>query len=229
MKLNEKIYWCRKRAGLSQEALAEHIGVSRQSISKWETGEASPEISKLPLLAKAFGVTADWLLSEEGVPVEEPRAPQTAEAPDASVPAQPVPAPAWPSWVESLPGFIGRAIKQFGWLYGVRMAIGNALFAAFGLLMRAVGSSFDNSLSDPFGASGSVTWYDEFGQVVDPPLHAEEVYSSLGMNGAGSAFTASGADPLAMISGFVIFIGVMGTIAGIVLAVALRRWGRAEG
>ena len=109
------------------------------------------------------------------------------------------------------------------------MAIGNALFAAFGLLMRAVGSSFDNSLSDPFGASGSVTWYDEFGQVVDPPLHAEEVYSSLGMNGAGSAFTASGADPLAMISGFVIFIGVMGTIAGIVLAVALRRWGRAEG
>ena len=38
MKLNEKIYWCRKRAGLSQEALAERIGVSRQSISKWETG-----------------------------------------------------------------------------------------------------------------------------------------------------------------------------------------------
>lgn len=38
MKLNEKIYWCRKRAGLSQESLAERIGVSRQSISKWETG-----------------------------------------------------------------------------------------------------------------------------------------------------------------------------------------------
>lgn len=38
MKLNEKIYWCRKQAGLSQEALAELIGVSRQSISKWETG-----------------------------------------------------------------------------------------------------------------------------------------------------------------------------------------------
>ena len=38
MKLNEKIYWCRKRDGLSQESLAERIGVSRQSISKWETG-----------------------------------------------------------------------------------------------------------------------------------------------------------------------------------------------
>ena len=38
MKLNEKIYACRKKAGLSQEALAERIGVSRQAISKWETG-----------------------------------------------------------------------------------------------------------------------------------------------------------------------------------------------
>ena len=38
MKLNEKIWVCRKQAGLSQEALAEKIGVSRQAISKWETG-----------------------------------------------------------------------------------------------------------------------------------------------------------------------------------------------
>ena len=70
-----------------------------------------PEISKLPLLASAFGVTADWLLSEEGVPEEEPA---TDQAPEATV--APQPAPAWPGWVDSLPGFIGRAIKQFGWL-----------------------------------------------------------------------------------------------------------------
>ena len=38
MKLNEKIYHCRKKAGLSQEALAERIGVSRQAISNWERG-----------------------------------------------------------------------------------------------------------------------------------------------------------------------------------------------
>ncbi|MBQ8554530.1 MAG: helix-turn-helix transcriptional regulator [Clostridia bacterium] len=38
MKLNEKIYHCRKKSGLSQEVLAERIGVSRQAISKWETG-----------------------------------------------------------------------------------------------------------------------------------------------------------------------------------------------
>lgn len=38
MRLSEKIYYCRKKAGLSQEALAEQIGVSRQAVSKWETG-----------------------------------------------------------------------------------------------------------------------------------------------------------------------------------------------
>ena len=43
MKLPEKILYCRKRAGLSQEALAERLGVSRQAVSKWETGEALPE------------------------------------------------------------------------------------------------------------------------------------------------------------------------------------------
>ena len=43
MNLSEKILYCRKKAGLSQEALAEKLGVSRQAISKWETGESVPE------------------------------------------------------------------------------------------------------------------------------------------------------------------------------------------
>lgn len=65
MNLSEKIQLCRKRAGLSQEALAEKLNVSRQAVSKWETGAAEPELSKLRALAAVFGVTADWLLSEE--------------------------------------------------------------------------------------------------------------------------------------------------------------------
>ena len=59
MNLSEKILYCRKKAGLSQEALAEKLGVSRQAISKWETGESVPELSKLVLLARAFDVTTD--------------------------------------------------------------------------------------------------------------------------------------------------------------------------
>ena len=64
MNLSEKIHYCRKKEGLSQEALAEKLGVSRQAVSKWETGDAVPEVGKLLLLADAFGVTTDWLLSE---------------------------------------------------------------------------------------------------------------------------------------------------------------------
>ena len=47
MKLYEKITLYRKKNGLSQEELAEKIGVSRQAVSKWETGDALPEITKL--------------------------------------------------------------------------------------------------------------------------------------------------------------------------------------
>ena len=52
MKLHEKIYSQRKLKGLSQEVLAEKLGVSRQAVSKWETGEALPEITKLKGLAE---------------------------------------------------------------------------------------------------------------------------------------------------------------------------------
>ena len=116
MKLNEKICYCRRKAGLSQEALAERSGVSRQAISKWETGEASPDIPKLPLLASTFGVTADWLLSEEdpagdAPPEPTPEAPSHPYAPTGAVHINAV-----PDWVDKLPGFLGRLIRQYGWL-----------------------------------------------------------------------------------------------------------------
>lgn len=64
MELKDKIVICRKKKGLSQEALAELLEVSRQSISKWETGESLPEILKLKKLSEIFGVSIDWLLSD---------------------------------------------------------------------------------------------------------------------------------------------------------------------
>lgn len=64
MKLHEKIIFYRKRNALSQEGLAEKIGVSRQAVSKWETGEALPEVTKLKAIADTFGVTVDFLLDE---------------------------------------------------------------------------------------------------------------------------------------------------------------------
>ena len=70
MTIGQRIAQKRKEQGLSQEALGERLGVSRQSIYKWESDAALPEIDKLMALAKLFGVTVGWLLG-----VEEPAAP----------------------------------------------------------------------------------------------------------------------------------------------------------
>jgi len=61
--LGDNIYRLRKAKGLSQAELGELVGVSNKAVSKWETYEANPDISLLPLLAKSLEVTADELLT----------------------------------------------------------------------------------------------------------------------------------------------------------------------
>ena len=63
--LGQRIAAERKKLGLSQEALGEKMGVSRQAISKWESDGAVPEIDKLIAMSKLFGVTLGWLLGVE--------------------------------------------------------------------------------------------------------------------------------------------------------------------
>ena len=65
MKLAEKLFELRKEKGWSQEKLAEQINVSRQSISKWESGQVLPEIEKIIEISKIFQVTTDYLLLDE--------------------------------------------------------------------------------------------------------------------------------------------------------------------
>lgn len=55
----------RKKNGLSQEELAEKLGLSRQAVSKWERAEASPDTDNLLLLSRIYGVSLDELLSTE--------------------------------------------------------------------------------------------------------------------------------------------------------------------
>ena len=64
MTLGEKITHLRKKRGLSQEELAITLNVSRQAVSKWETGEAKPDTDKVVALAEYFEVTTDWLLRD---------------------------------------------------------------------------------------------------------------------------------------------------------------------
>lgn len=65
MALSEKLYALRKERGLSQEQLAEGLKVSRQAISKWESGQSLPESDKLLALSEYFGASLDYLLKED--------------------------------------------------------------------------------------------------------------------------------------------------------------------
>lgn len=65
MDLAEKIMQLRKQNGWSQEELAERLDVTRQSVSKWESGQALPEIDKIIKLSEVFGVTTDYLLKTQ--------------------------------------------------------------------------------------------------------------------------------------------------------------------
>ena len=58
MTLSEKILDLRKQQGMSQENLAEKLGVSRQAVSRWEVGSALPDSSNIRQLSRLFGVTA---------------------------------------------------------------------------------------------------------------------------------------------------------------------------
>ncbi|MCM1122920.1 MAG: helix-turn-helix domain-containing protein [Eubacterium sp.] len=64
MTLGEKIYRLRTERGMSQEAFGEALRVSRQSVSKWETDQSSPELDKIVAISEMFMVSTDYLLKE---------------------------------------------------------------------------------------------------------------------------------------------------------------------
>ena len=217
MKLNEKILYYRKRNKLSQEELAGRVGVSRQAVSKWELGEATPELDKLAALARAFGVTADELLSEE-----EPQ-PQPQPEPE--------PAGVRPPSAENHWGVLGRLVRRYGWLAGVYVALSGLGTTLVGVIARfAFGKMFAVQL-DSFGGLGG-GWDIQ----VDPSFNGDISGLEDALNGAlggGSgpfggtvtAVTEMGEVFLA-IATVIIVLGVLVTLAGIVLAAVLYQQGR---
>ena len=67
MNFNEKLLELRKKEGFSQEELAEKVNVSRQSVSKWESGQSTPEMDKLILLSNIFNISIDELVGKESI------------------------------------------------------------------------------------------------------------------------------------------------------------------
>ena len=75
----ERLAALRKQRDMSQEALAEKLGLTRQTISKWETGASTPDLGLLVRLAEVFGVSTDSLLGVETVASQEKESKGSAE------------------------------------------------------------------------------------------------------------------------------------------------------
>ena len=71
MKINEKIYSLRKQKGMSQEELADTLNVSRQTVSKWELGDSTPDFDKIVPLCEVFGITTEELLRDKKIESKE--------------------------------------------------------------------------------------------------------------------------------------------------------------
>ena len=65
MEFNNKLYELRKQKGLSQEELANRLNVSRQTVSKWEVGESTPDMEKLVAMSDLFGISLDELVLDK--------------------------------------------------------------------------------------------------------------------------------------------------------------------
>ena len=222
MKLNEKIYYCRRKAGLSQDALAEAVGVSRQAISKWELGDAVPETAKLPALAAALGVSIDWLLSEDG-PEEDAGPDRAAEAGcftyDGSRAGGESAGP------DGGRAGVGRRTRldrpaaeahthgraPLGWLAGVYVAICGLPMVILGALARGVSNRMFNSFSD---FSGDI-WGGGIGSTVIDIRIVDGV--EFAVDGGSQMF-----NPVAAVGTVFIVIGVVLIIAGIALAAYLK-------
>lgn len=231
MNLSDKILYCRKKAGMSQETLAEKIGVSRQAISKWECGTAAPELENLYAISKLFGVTTDWLLNDEAKPDEE-KTEQTSH----EIPKTQTKNVASSNAIDNLPKILSTVVKRFGWLFGVYISCLGAGISGLGALIKFIVNKMVSAVS---GASSSISPFDSLYNpqieiVGDIPegLGDEiiaEIYGSTGTSVSTwnsdpfESFAQN--NPVSIVATFMIVIGIIMIVGGIVTAIILKRMG----
>lgn len=210
MLLSEKIIYLRKKNLWSQEKLAEKIGVSRQAVSKWETGDSEPEISKLRLLAANFDVSIDWLLSSED-PIENKdqffvsREESAEDVHTNDLPHE--------DWTDKLPKKLAVFAKRFGWLFGVYLIIVGLVIFSFGLLARNL---FNNVMGEEPYTFEQEMFNDEF------QLSDDSTEDLMRMN---ELFVKNNkhTSPSDIFTGAIMIFGLVVTFVGIVVTIYLLR------
>ena len=112
--LSENIFRYRRSLGLSQEQLSERIGVSRQTVSKWEGGQSTPDVEKLIALADCFGITIDELVRSGDSTDSESKA-ETGE-PDLHATPPKIITSVLAGFLLLLSGIVGLAVTGLVWL-----------------------------------------------------------------------------------------------------------------
>lgn len=111
MNLPDKLAFLRKAKGLCQQELADEMNVSRQAVSKWESGNVMPSLDNLIYLSRLYGVTIDSLIDDSQDLPPEP-------APPEPVPAEPVPPESLRMEHPTFP-----FIRKYGWLTAFVLAL----------------------------------------------------------------------------------------------------------
>ncbi|MGN1031293.1 MAG: helix-turn-helix domain-containing protein, partial [Butyricicoccaceae bacterium] len=117
MKITETIPLLRKKWGFSQEELAGKIGVSRQAVSKWESGQSVPDLEKIVQLSELFGVTTDYLIKGITPPDSNHN---TGNLRAVSIAATAI----------NVVGFLATELLWYEWQNGLSLLIGIALMIA---------------------------------------------------------------------------------------------------
>lgn len=143
MILADKIIDLRKKAGLSQEELAEQLGVSRQAVSKWEGAQSTPDLERIIRLSQIFGVSTDYLVKDEIESPSETEPVKTTDLPDETVPELRRVS------MEESNSFLAANEKR-----SVRTAAGVALciLAAVPAILLDGSNLFDRKVNDAIGA-----------------------------------------------------------------------------
>lgn len=111
MNLPDKLAFLRRAKGLCQQELADEMNVSRQAVSKWESGNVMPSLDNLIYLSRLYGVTIDSLIDDSQDLPPEP-------APPEPVPAEPVPPESLRMEHPTFP-----FIRKYGWLTAFVLAL----------------------------------------------------------------------------------------------------------
>lgn len=176
MTLGNKIAHYRREHGMTQEALANVLGVTNQAVSKWESGQSCPDIALLPPIADLFGITLDELFDRA--------APEPAPAPEPEAAPQPEAAPPALPWADD--GTLRVVLYVGHKLIGAHPAVNELHFCYEGPALN-VHSEISLSCGSVGGnatAGGDINCDNIYGSVeAQGDVHCDDVYGSVRASG----------------------------------------------